>query len=970
MKSNKYLLQQSGQNYLIRNAKGITTKIGDLPTSGQDGANGTDGKSILTGSGDPSAGFGLNGEVYIDIDNFKLFTKSGGSWSAGTNFNGRSVLFGNGAPLNADGRNLESYIDLDNFKIHTKSAGGSWNAGSLFKGTDGSRGKTILEGEGPPGTSAGNNYATATAALTSALSDAGLSAGDLATGDLYMDTTNHFVYKKTAGGWTKRAATLRGGDGSIGPAGLNAVHASLTQDSYTLLANPNGLSYSLTKASGSFRLRTGFEFIDSSDITFYAGTSGFSTSQTSNGLTLSINSAGKYTLSGDSWSDDSETFTMRAIYSGSTYTKDYSISKSKTGFAGADGLSVRFGAGSPLSALGNNDEVYIDTTNFKLHTKSGGAWNAGTVFSGSNGTNGNDGTGIYTTTSISAGASPVSNTAYGTSKINDLLIDAINHKIYKRSASGATFTWTLQGDQFRGATGATGPAAISGYLSNETHTATANPDGTNYNLTGSGGTFFIFSGSTAVSASNYYVGGTGTSLTSMSNGLTCSINSNGIYTLAGSVWNSDSESFTMRAIFSGSTVTKSYNIVKNKSSKNLELVASALTFSKNGAGSFYPTGQSITLTPQMQNLSGSTITWTMSKIISGTPTTVTIPNTSYITLTAGSSPAASITSTQFNTATGGVIGAQLQITAAHADGVSDTVTLGVVSDGSEADIFCVGLGTAGSATDQYVPYDSDPGGGTGLQLLDLKADVGSLITTSSQTVSFTGDILSVSGSPSGSYNYIFYNAGTSGATTTVTINHRRDSSFSYNQTVFTIARAGQYRITWQGSFKIYNYDPSSTRYTTVYMSMLKSPNGETDYKLQDEIGSYVEASDSGTSRSATRFSLTGIKASTQLTPSFGSFLGIERWRSADYIGKYYSTSAYVNKVTTLSLSVGDRLIFKARRNSYSLIGYDADTFTGNYGSYGLKCRDALETQINANSSSDDELDADIDTIVMLQRIGD
>jgi hypothetical protein len=154
------------------------------------------------------------------------------------------------------------------------------------------------------------------------------------------------------------------------------------------------------------------------------------------------------------------------------------------------------------------------------------------------------------------------------------------------------------------------------------------------------------------------------------------------------------------------------------------------------------------------------------------------------------------------------------------------------------------------------------------------------------------------------------------------------------------------------------------------MSMLKSPSGQTDYQVQDEEGSYVTTSDSGTARSTIRFSAAGAKSTIQLTPAFGSFLASSRWRSADYIGKYYSTSTYVNKVTTLDLSVGDKIIFKARKSSYSLIGYDADTFTGNVGSYGLKARDATEVVINANSASDDELDADIDTIVMFQRIGD
>ena len=934
MKSNKFLLQQSGQNYLIKDAKGMTTKIGDQPTSGQngadgaDGAAGVDGKSVLTGSGDPGSGDGKDGDVFFDISNFKIFTKSGGSW----------------------------------------------NGGSLFKGNDGARGKTILEGDGPPGTNA--NYATPSAALTTAVSEAGFSLSDLAAGDTYMDTTNHYAYKRTASGWTKRSLTWRGldgnngADGGIGPAGADAVHASLTQDSYALFANPGGLAYSLTKASGSFVLRKGFlNVISASEISFYAGVTGSSTSTTSNGLTLSINSSGKYTLSGDSWSDDSETFTMRAVYSGSTYTKTYSISKSRTGLAGTDGLSLRFGSGAPLSALGNNNEVYIDTTNFKLHTKSGGAWSGGTVFSGTDGNDGANGTGVYTTTAISSGGTPASGNAYGTSAINDLLIDATNHIIYKRGLTSSTITWTSQGTQFRGATGATGPAAINGYLSNETHTSTANPDGTNYNLTGSGGTFFIFSGSTAVTATNYYVGGTGTSVTSMSNGLTCSVNSNGVYTLAGSAWTSDSESFTMRAIFSGSTITKSYNIVKNKSSKNLSLVTTGLTFSKNGAGSFYPTGQSITLTPELQNLSNTVITWTVKKIVSGTPTTLTLPNTNFITTFSGAAPYATLSSTQFNNAVGGVIGAQLQITAAHADGVEDTATISVVSDGSEADIFCVSLGTVGAATDQYVPYDVLEGGGTGLQLQDLKADVGGLIVTSSQVVAYTG---SVEASTSAGYTFNF-DTGIGVATANTTINHERDSQIEFTQTIFTIARAGTYRVTWQASFKGYNYDPNYARSTTATMYMLKANSGSSNYKIQDQISADISCENSSIELTTKRFSASGVSTDVTLSPAFATLyeFGNSRWRKLDYIGKYYPMSNYVSKVTNLKLEVGDKIIFKARKNSYNLISYTPTNLETWVNSPAIsKTRDALEIQINANSSSDDTTDSDIDTIVMFQRIGD
>ena len=805
MKSNKYLLQQTGQNYIIRDSRGVTTKIGDLATNGQDGA---DGLSVLTGSGDPSAGIGRDGEIYIDINNFKLFNKSAGSWNAGSLFKG------------TDGNN----------------------------GNDGARGKTTLQGAGAPGT--GANLGTATAALSDALTDAGLTSGDLQAGDLYLDTTNHAFYKKTSSGWATRGTTFR-------PQKFKGLLSSLS---------------------------------DSGD-------------------------------EGD-------------------------------------------------SAIFNN----------LVYTRSGGAWSStGASTKGDKGDSGDpgdpgvDGNGVYSTTSIASGATPSDITAYGSTKINDILIDSTNHKIYKRGSTASPYNWVLQGSQFRGAVGADGPAAISGYLSNESHSVGTNPDGTGFDLTDAGGTFYIFSGSTAITAQNYYVGATGTSTSKAQNKLTLSVNSSGAYTLSGASWSSDSESFTLRALSGSFTVTKSYNIVKNKSAKNLRLVTNTQTFTKNGAGSFYPSGQSITLTPSMQNLSNTTISWSLSKILGGTVTSgLSITGDTNITITTGASPYATITSAQFNTATGGVIGTQLRVTATHADGVSDTVTLQVVSDGAEADIYCATLGTAANATDQLVPYDSNKGGGTGLRLSDVKANVGGIITAAEETsVSYTSVLQDLANPPSTSYTFTYNVAGTN--YTDNVINHRADNiGLTYVPTIFTVAVAGQYRITWQGSFRIRNYDPNNGRSTTCYMSLLKCAAGSSTYDVVEEISAALTATAAGTEQSTPTWTTGGTLSSivrilsVKPVPQAANALTVK-----DYIANYNSDYEYTTKVTTLKLSVGDKIMFKARKNSYAIVSYyPEDVYSNFYGTNSLKYRDAHVAYINANSTSDDETDKDIDTIVMFQKIAD
>ncbi len=54
---------------------------GEPGDDGVDGIDGDDGSEWLTGSGNPSAGLGANGDVYLDEDSGAVWTKSGGAWS-------------------------------------------------------------------------------------------------------------------------------------------------------------------------------------------------------------------------------------------------------------------------------------------------------------------------------------------------------------------------------------------------------------------------------------------------------------------------------------------------------------------------------------------------------------------------------------------------------------------------------------------------------------------------------------------------------------------------------------------------------------------------------------------------------------------------------------------------------------------------------------------------------------------------
>jgi hypothetical protein len=202
-------------------AAGPAGSSGTNGSNGSNGANGTDGKSVRFGNGAPSNLLGSNDEVYIDVSSFKIHTKSGGSWSAGSIFSGsrglsgangadgKSVRFGNGTPSNSDGVDDETYINLSDFKIHTKS-GGSWSSGVVFSGSKGSNGssgsngsngadgKSVRFGSGSPSNLLGSND------------------------EIYIDVDSFKIHTKSAGSWSAGSA-FKGDTGATGPQGIQGL---------------------------------------------------------------------------------------------------------------------------------------------------------------------------------------------------------------------------------------------------------------------------------------------------------------------------------------------------------------------------------------------------------------------------------------------------------------------------------------------------------------------------------------------------------------------------------------------------------------------------------------------------------------------------------------------------------------------------------------------------------------------------
>ena len=239
-----------GKTYVYSGSEGVYSVIAGELLEGDSVAA---GGNLVYGTGSPGADTGKDGDVYLDLTDFKVHTKGSGAWGSGSLFKGATGTSG--------------------------SAGAKGDTGTGgTKGDAGLRGKVTLEGSGAPGT--GSNLATPTAALADALTDASLTSGDLDLGDIYLDTTNHRFYKKTALGWATRGATFVGATGTTGTKGDAGLRGKVTLEGAgapgtgTNLATPTAaLTDALTDASlTSGDLDVGDLYLDTTNHRFYKKT--------------------------------------------------------------------------------------------------------------------------------------------------------------------------------------------------------------------------------------------------------------------------------------------------------------------------------------------------------------------------------------------------------------------------------------------------------------------------------------------------------------------------------------------------------------------------------------------------------------------------------------------------------------------------------------------------------------------------
>jgi len=121
------------------------------------------GSSFLTGNGAPTNALGQDGDSYLNLETFDLYSaKSGGAWptefanirgpagdagGAGS-ASGGSIITGAGAPSDANGADGDLFYSTDTTTIFGPKAGGTWpTPGTSLIGSKGDKGDP-----GAPGT--------------------------------------------------------------------------------------------------------------------------------------------------------------------------------------------------------------------------------------------------------------------------------------------------------------------------------------------------------------------------------------------------------------------------------------------------------------------------------------------------------------------------------------------------------------------------------------------------------------------------------------------------------------------------------------------------------------------------------------------------------------------------------------------------------------------------------------------------
>jgi hypothetical protein len=405
-------------------------------------------------------------------------------------------------------------------------------------------------------------------------------------GDLYINNLNGDVYKKVSGAWVLQLNIrgpqgiqgIQGDQGEIGPEGPQGLVGADGEDGppgpqgadgNDGAAGPAGAAGPTGAAGATIHLGVGVpsnaignvldQYIDTATYTLYDKTS--PTNWHSNGSFLGA--------TGADGADGSD---------------------------GADGATIFVAAGVPSGGLGNNGDLYIDTTstNRDLYTKSAGSWSIATTLRGPQGIPGNDGAPGEDGNDGAPGAAGQdgSSILFGTTdptgavgQDGDVYYQTISQHIWTRSAGSWTDAGSLAGSP--GAPGADGDDGAPG-------------------ADGVGNAWYTGAGApTTVSTWNSADKAAGITLSNTNHTATGASGNNGVRGTNGRSTGKWYFEFPVNTITAGFAVlgigTSSFNINDNSTSGSVGISASG-TISPSGNMGSAPTGKHISFAVDFDNL--------------------------------------------------------------------------------------------------------------------------------------------------------------------------------------------------------------------------------------------------------------------------------------------------------------------------------------------------------------------------------
>ena len=328
------------------------------------GTNGTDGATWITGEEDPTATQGKDGDLYLNTTTYDVFKKASGAWgTAVANLKGTkgdTGATGNGiASIDVDASNTDTsktvlkitFTDGTSKTVDVKNGTAGEDGVSITKiektSTDGLVDTyTITYSKGDPTTFTVTNGKDGATWYTgeATLENISTSVTGAKSGDLYLNTSTYDIFKNNDGTWTK-IGNIKGATGTAGADGATWI----TGTAVTGTAESNTATVANSKV--------GDLYINSTTCDVYTCTA-------ENTWKWLCNIKGAQGEQGN---------------------------KGESGEKGEQGTSLRYGTTTPNNSLGNDGDMYINTSNWYVYAKENGSWNYKGCIKGDKGDRGTDG---------------------------------------------------------------------------------------------------------------------------------------------------------------------------------------------------------------------------------------------------------------------------------------------------------------------------------------------------------------------------------------------------------------------------------------------------------------------------------------------------------------------------------------------------------------------------------------------------